>query len=145
MNGHAHLTEDVLLDVRYGIADAEAEAHAGACPECAGRLRELRQAAKAQAATDPSDEFLTAQRRKIYQRIERPARRLWWRAAPALAMAGAMAVGVFLYSSSSHREAPPAASPEVSDSQLFSDVYSMERTLPSAAAPIHALFEEQGQ
>ncbi|MDD1749814.1 MAG: hypothetical protein LUO89_08055 [Methanothrix sp.] len=143
MNGHGHLSEDVLLDALYGIAGVEAEAHAGACPECAGRLSELRQRAKAAAASEISDEFLAAQRRKIYQRIERPARGLWWWA-PVVAVAGALVVGVFVYRP--HRDVKPVASAEVSDAQLFNDVYSLERTPePSAAAPVHALFEEQAQ
>lgn len=160
MNGHGHLTEDVLLDAIYGIAGDAPQAHAEACPECAARLREMRQRASAavaglNAASAISDDFLAAQRRKIYQRIDRPSRRLWWWA-PALAMASALVVGIFVYQPHRVYElpgvypshgAPKAASrSEISDAQLFSDVYSMERTPePSATAPVHALFEEQAQ
>jgi hypothetical protein len=148
MNGHGHLTEDVLLDAIYGIAGDGTQEHADACPECAGRLREMRQRASAgvaglNAASAFSDEFLAAQRRKIYQRIDRPSSKLWWWA-PGLAMASALVVGVLVYQP--HRAPKAASHSEISDAQLFSDVYSMERTPePSATAPVHALFEEQAQ
>jgi hypothetical protein len=143
MNEHGHLTEDVLLDAIYGIAEAEAEAHARACPECAGRVSEWRERASVAGTSEISGEFLAAQRRKVYARIEQPSRRLWWWA-PALAMVGALVVGIFVYQP--NHETKPAASSEVSDAQLFNDVYSLERTLePSATAPVHALFEEQAQ
>jgi hypothetical protein len=154
MNEHGHLTEDVLLDAIYGIASDGPQAHADACPECAGRLRELRRRASAgvdrlNAAGAISDEFLAAQRRKIYQRIDRPSRKLWWWA-PGLAMASALVVGVLVYQPhrvyQPQRSPTPASHSEISDAQLFSDVYSMERTPePSATAPVHALFEEQAQ
>ena len=148
MNGHGHLTEDVLLDAIYGIAGDGPRAHADACPECAGRLREMRQRARAgvdglNAASAISDEFLAAQRRKIYQRIDRPSSKLWWWA-PGLAMASALVVGVLVYQP--HRAPKPASHSEISDTQLFSDVYSIERTPePGATAPVHALFEELAQ
>jgi hypothetical protein len=148
MNEQGHLTEDVLLDAMYGIAGDGHQAHAGACPECAGRLIEMRQ--RASVGMDAlntsgaiSDEFLSAQRRKIYQRIDQPSRRLWWWA-PGLAMASALVVGILVYQP--HRAPTPASHSEISDAQLFSEVYSMERTPePSATAPVHALFEEQAQ
>ena len=58
---------------------------------------------------------------------------------PALAAACLLAIGVLVY-----RPAPRlACTPDPSDAQLFSDVYSMEQsTEPLAAAPIHALFED---
>ena len=142
MNEQRHLTEDVLLDAMYGIADADAEAHLGACAECAGRVSEWRGRANAAASSEISIEFLAAQRRKIYQRIEQPWRaHLWW--APALAVAAALMVGIFVYQP--HPQSSPVAGSEVSDAQLFSDVYSMELTQPNATAPVHALFEEQTQ
>jgi hypothetical protein len=143
MNEHGHLSEDVLLNAIYGIADRDAEAHLRACPECTGRIEEWRQRGAAARSDEASDEFFAGQRRRIYQRIEQPSRRLWWWA-PALAATGALAVGIFLYQP--HHETAPQAGPEVSDTQLFNDIYSMERTMePSATAPVHALFEDQAQ
>jgi len=86
-------------------------------------------------------EFLAAQRRKIYERIERPSRKRWlW--APGLAAACALAVGVFVYRPAPKE--PPDRRADISDTQLFGDIYSMEQSLePAAAAPVRALFEER--
>jgi len=149
MSGHEHLSEDILLDAVYGIADADAEAHVSACPRCAGRLSEWRRKRAAADAGEISSEFLAAQRREIYQRLSdgpshgklrsSRARRLW---APAAVAACALALGIFVY----HPEpdAKPAAQAEAGDAQLFGDVFSMEQSLePSAAAPVRALFQER--
>jgi hypothetical protein len=147
MSAHEHLSlehinDDVLLDALYGLADNEP--HLRECAICAQRFSELQRkreslAGAADVSTDVSSDFLAAQRRKIYERLERPEpKRLRW--APALAMACLVAVGVLVY----HPTPPPAPQQhgDVSDSQLFSDAYSMDQSLePSAAAPIHALFE----
>lgn len=154
MSRREHLSEDLLLDAFYGIAGADAEAHVNACAACAGRLSEWRRKRAGAQAGEISSEFLAAQRREIYRRLsDSPSQRLWrfarprrlW--APALAAACALALGVFVYHPfvyQSGREARPAATAEVSDAQLFGEVFSMEQSLePSAAAPVHALFQEQ--
>jgi len=142
MSAHEHLSDDALLDGLYGLTDHEP--HLRECAICAERFSEWRRkreslAGAAGPSTEVSSEFLAAQRRKIYERLERPQpRRLRW--APALAMACLVAVGALVY----HPATPPAPQQrgDVSDSQLFSDAYSMDQSLePSAAAPIHALFE----
>jgi anti-sigma factor RsiW len=149
MSGREHLSEDILLDAIYGIADADAEAHVTACPACAGRLSEWRRKRAAAETREVSSEFLAAQRREIYRRLpDGPSegllrssrlRRLW---APALAAACAVALGLFVYHPG--RQAKPAVTAEVSDAQLFGDVFSMEQSLePSATAPVRALFQEQ--
>jgi hypothetical protein len=138
-----HLSSDALLDMLYGLGDNEP--HLRECAICAGRVSELRRrreslAGAAQVTTEVSSDFLAAQRRKIYARLERPEpKRLRW--APALAMACLMAVGMLVY----HPATPPTPQQhgDVSDSQLFSDAYTMDQSPePSAAAPIHALFED---
>lgn len=133
-----HLNDDALLDALYGLSDGEP--HLRECAMCAQRFSEWRLKRQSLAETvDVSGDFLAGQRRKIYERLERPEpKRLRW--APALAMACVVAVGVLVY----HPATPPAPQQraDVSDSQLFSDAYSMDQSLePSAAAPIHALFE----
>ena len=116
MSGHEHLSEDTLLDAVYGIAGNEADAHLRECADC-------------------------AQRRKIYERIERPSRK-YWLLAPGLAAACALAVGIFIYHPAPHPRPVPRA--EISDAQLFGDIYSMEQAVePAAAAPARALFEER--
>jgi anti-sigma factor RsiW len=148
MNGHGHLSEDVLLDAIYGIADAESQAHVQACSECAARLSDWRERACARMeASEISEEFLAAQRRKIYARIETQPlpmwRRLWWWA-PTLAAAAALVAGVFVFET--HRASSPASKPQISDAQLFNDIYSLERSPePSATAPLRGLFEDQVQ
>ena len=146
MNPHA--TRDELVDRLYGIGRGEIEPHLRQCRECAARYRALertldRIANEATSGPEASSEFLAAQRRAVYARLEeRPGRQVPW--APALAAALLLAVGLFLYHPLSHgsRGAPPPAYAEISDEQLFSDVYSMEQSAePLAAAPIHGLFE----
>jgi hypothetical protein len=143
MSGHEHLSEDTLLDALYGIAGNDAETHLRGCADCAQRLHEWQEKRAATAASiEIPGEFLAAQRRKIYERIERPSRKHWlW--APGLAAACALAVGIFVYHPAPQQH-PVNKSPEISDAQLFGDIYSMEQTPePAAAAPARALFEEQ--
>lgn len=142
MSGHEHLSEDALLDAVYGIAGKDAETHLGRCADCAGRLHEWQEKRATAASLEIPDDFLAVQRRKIYERIERPSPKHWlW--APGLAAACALAVGIFVYhpASQQHRSHKPA---EISDTQLFGDIYSIEQTPePAASAPVRALFEGQ--
>ena len=145
MSGHEHLSEDALLDAVYGIAGNSAEAHLRRCADCAQRLHEWHEkraaAVESVEGIEISGEFLAAQRRKIYERIEQPSRKHWlW--APGLAAACALAIGVFVYHPAAKEQ--PQRHAEISDAQLFGEVYSMEQSLePAAAAPARALFEEQ--
>ncbi len=147
MGGREHLSNDVLLDAVYGIAGEDAAEHLRSCAECAGRLSEWQgKRASAAASVEISGEFLAAQRRKIYERIDQPMRKHWlW--APALAAACALAVGIFVYQPAYHStSSQTAVAVDAGDAQLFSDVYSLEQSLePSAAAPARALFEEQAR
>ena len=143
MSGHEHLSEDALLDAVYGIAGNDADAHLRGCTDCARRLHEWQEKrASTVASSEIPDEFLAAQRRKIYERIERPSRKHWmW--APGLAAACALAVGIFVYHPAPQQH-PVNKPAEISDAQLFGDIYSMEQVVePAAAAPARALFEEQ--
>ena len=143
MSGHEHLSEDTLLDAVYGIAGNEADAHLRSCADCGQRLQEWQEKRAATAASmEIPGEFLAAQRRKIYERIESPSRKRWlW--APGLAAACALAVGIFVYHPAPQQQ-PGKKPAEISDAQLFGDIYSMEQTPePAAAAPVRALFEEQ--
>jgi anti-sigma factor RsiW len=129
-----HLTTDELIDYVYGL---NRSAHLGECDECASRWQAMRTARHAAIAPDePSSEFWAKQRREIYQRIDQPRRRLRW--LPAAAAAGALAIVGLIWKP----PAPPAVHPDPGDTQLFSEVYSMEQSIePQAAAPIHELFE----
>ncbi|HEX5431673.1 MAG TPA: hypothetical protein VFW83_06890 [Bryobacteraceae bacterium] len=152
-----HLTADEFIERLYGAGNPEGESHLRECPRCAGRLAALeRRRAEAAGLPPISNEFLASQRRVIYERVERPSHgRVSW--APAVVAAFLMAVGVYFYypDQPAPDSTAPAAAPaainvaprpalSAGDAQLFSDVYSMEETAePSAAAPIHALFELQ--
>ncbi len=131
-----HLSIDELVDRLYGIG---ASGHLDACADCRQRFDRLRaRRAGASELAPASHEFLAAQRRNIYARMgERPRTRMGW--VPALAAALCLVTaGVF-----AHRPAPPVAVPEIDNTKLFSDVYSMEQSMePLAAKPIHAIFEQ---
>lgn len=133
-----HLTTDELIDQVYGL---EEHAHLKECAGCAARGRAIEALRRELAQPQPvSDEFLAAQRRAIYARIEQPAtHRLRW--LPALAAAAVLAAVAFV-----HLNTPPVTHPDPADEQLFSEVYSMEQSSePQAAAPIHELFDDSGQ
>jgi hypothetical protein len=156
-----HLTNDELLHRLYGLGEAEGETnlHLRECSECADRWRtfERRRAetvAGPDLSSDASSEFLAAQRRAIYARLDERSSGMHVRLAPAVAAGFLLAAGVYLAipgrhavpqaaSAAHYRQAPIAhvVHAEMSDEQLFSDVYSMEQSVePRAAVPIHALF-----
>jgi len=133
-----HLNDDQLIELLY---TASASSHLENCPECALRFSHFR-AKRVELTSTPSisNDFLAAQRRKIYSRLGEPApSRLRW-APAALAAACLLIAGMFVF----HPIAPaPFVHTDVADAQLFSEVYSMEEsTEPIAAVPIHALFED---
>jgi hypothetical protein len=158
-----HLTNDELLNRLYGLGEAEGETnlHLQECTECADRWRAFeRRRAETAAWPEVSNEFLVSQRRGIYARLEeRPGMHVRW--APAVAAGFLLAAGVYLSLPGTipRRHAPQAATSvhnrpapvahvvhtEMSDEQLFSDVYSMEQSAePRAAVPMHALFTAEG-
>jgi hypothetical protein len=105
-------------------------------------------------SAEVSNEVLLAQRRKVYARLDEPARLHGPWAPAALAVGFLLAVGVLFYHPGSHAASAPkmarqvavhpvaAARSDATDDQLFSDIYSLEESVePRAAAPIHGLFE----
>jgi hypothetical protein len=161
MSAHEHLSDNVLIDALYGLADAGTGANAGinaginmdidarvrACPVCSARWNELQEQRAAIAVpVEVSSEVLAAQRRNIYRNIEHPSP--WQHASrwagPTLAAAAcALAIGIFVHGPQSPEHSAPAEVPAVmSDTQLYSDVYAMEQSFePSTAASIRVLFE----
>jgi hypothetical protein len=91
-------------------------------------------------ASEPqvSPEFLAAQRRSIYQKMEQTHQGggvLRW--ALSLAMLLVLVAGGITF------ERRPKPAPAISDEQLFSDLSAMEqRTEPKAIQPMHSLFQE---
>jgi hypothetical protein len=98
----------------------------------------LRHQAKNLPEPDVSAEFLAAQRRSIYRRIDQPRRSVHvMRWALSLAMLLVLFAGGLTF----ERRHKPA--PAISDDQLFSDLSAMEQTNePRAIQPIHGLFQE---
>jgi hypothetical protein len=149
MNRHlsdAHLSDDQLIDRVYGLGDAAHE-----CAQCDRRLRAMEQRRVEIAAVTPvSGDFLAAQRRGIYSRLgQRPKVQLSW--APATVGALCLAIAGLVVLRTPERVPVPAGvvsqavshTDAAADAQLFSDVYAMEQSSePLAAAPIHALIEE---
>jgi hypothetical protein len=142
-----HLSDDELIDRLYGLGDRVHE-----CAQCDARLRAMEQRRiEIASATPVSGDFLAAQRRGIYSRLgQSPKSQLSWAPATVAALCLAVAGLVVLHTSprvpapsgvSSHAVSHPDAA--AADAQLFSDVYAMEQSSePRAAAPIHALIEE---
>lgn len=130
-----HLTTDELIE---GLYEAGELGHLNECDECSAKFRELGD--RRALAVEPvpmSYEFLAAQRRNVYARMgERPPARANW--LPALAAAVCLlVVGLVV------NHPAQAPKPEVADTQLFSDVYSIEQNMePIAAQPIDALFDQ---
>ena len=140
---NTHLTDDELIDRLYGVA---APAHE--CAECDARLRamELRRAEVAVSA-QASGDFLAAQRRSVYSRLGQGSTSHWsWAPATVAALCLAVAGIVVLHTPGRVPAPAPGAVSHIdaaADAQLFSDVYAMEQSSePRAAAPIHALIEE---
>jgi hypothetical protein len=98
----------------------------------------LHRQAQNQSEPEVSAEFLAAQRRGIYRRLDEPRSN---RALMRWALSAAMLLLIFAggLTLERRRQAPPA----ISDEQLFSDLSAMEQTSePKAIQPIHGLFQE---
>ena len=90
-----HVTDETLLDVLEGTADAESRRHAEACAACAERVQEARGGLALARATDvpePSPLYWEAFRRNVGRRIESDsARRSWhWAWLPFAAAAAVL-------------------------------------------------------
>jgi hypothetical protein len=102
----------------------------------------LRRLTKTLPEPEVSSEFLAAQRRSIYRRIDEP-RRNW----SSMRWALSLAMLLFLVAGGLTLErrikTSPGNSATTSDEQLFSDLSAMEQSNePKAIQPMHALFQE---
>jgi hypothetical protein len=143
-----HLTNDELIERLYGLSGADV--HLESCPECTARWSALQERhTTVIAPVAVADAMLAEQRRRIWSRVEHPqAQVTWLKWAPAAAVACLLVLGVFLYRPY-FAEAPPGSivkdAAPISDTQLFADLYAIERAdVPPAAEPIRALFESEG-
>jgi anti-sigma factor RsiW len=132
-----HWTETDFQHWLYGLRDQDR--HLEECPVCRRELERLqRERARMTAEPDEvSHEFLAAQRREIYQKIEAPRHNPFaFRWVFSAAMVLLMIAGITFQQL--HKTAPA-----ISDEQLFSDLSSIEQSAePKAIQPIHNLFEE---
>ena len=152
MNRPQHLSDDELIGMLYGLGSiGDAGSHLAGCSECGERWDAMHRAlgmARAQAAApEISASRLAAQRLQILERLEHPSSgMLAWRWVPVATAASLLAAAMFFHQRpNAPPETPPAAvAPHAeADSELFTDVYSMEQDVePRAAAPIRALFQE---
>ena len=131
-----HWTELDFQHWLYGLKDEDS--HLAQCAECRGELERLKeQRRRVVAEPEVSQDFLAAQRRSIYGRLDAPIHH--WPALRWVLSAGMllmMAVGVTMQL----RHKP---SQTISDELLFSDLSAIEQSAePKAIQPIHGLFEE---
>ena len=132
-----HWTEVDFENWLYGLK--EPDAHVAECGECRAEMERLERT-RGRRVREPevSAEFLAAQRRSIYNRLEDGSGRNWhvWRWVLSTAMLLAIVAGLTL--PRWHKTAP-----QISDEQLFSDLAAMEQTAePKAIEPMHQLFEQ---
>ena len=155
-----HWTNDQMLDKLYGILDAEAasETHLRDCGDCSARWERLTMQRSSVLSTptvsgDVPEEFLAAQRRKIYTRMdEKPP--VWWQslfsqngfaasAAAVLVIVGGLAFYRSGQTPLSHTN-PVTQQQDISDSQFFAEMASIEQSsMPQAVSPIKALFVQE--
>jgi hypothetical protein len=132
-----HWTEIDFQNWLYGIKDEDQ--HLVACADCSAEKERLR-VERRQLTAEPevSADFLAAQRRTIYSRLEESPARNWaaWQWVLSTAMLLAIVVGLTI--PRWHKTAPA-----ISDDQLFRDLSAMEQSAePKAIAPMHDLFEQ---
>jgi hypothetical protein len=85
-----------------------------------------------------SSEFLAAQRRAIYRRLDEP-RSNW----PSPRWVLSLAVLLLMVAGGLTIQRRHNAAPALSDEQLFSDLSALEqRSEPTAIQPMHGLFQE---
>ena len=145
-----HWTENDFREWLYGLK--EEDSHLQACSDCRAESERLRVARRRiVAAPDVSEEFLAAQRRNIYSRLNtrlntrinhasRNFAPLRW--ALSAVMLLVLVVGFTL----PHFKQSPVTFTNLTltnDEQLYSDLAAMEQTSePKAIQPLHKLFEK---
>jgi hypothetical protein len=134
-----HWSEENFLDRLYGVGPEDS--HLEECEQCRRRWLELlTRRGEVLAPAAVPEEFLAAQRREVYRRLETETGHGWGsRFAPALAAVSVVVLGLLL----SRPTPKPQPTLAVSDSQFFSEIYSMVNSSePEVVAPIHGLFED---
>lgn len=140
-----HRTEQELLEALYCNDSAAVDSHLGECEECGQNWRALqeRRTELLSVEEDVPADFLAAQRRAIYQRMDKRSYTFSWpKWVPALAVALMLILGVFYFQPASSQFASNKWKSE-SDAQFFAEVTIAEQLAePAAVAPLRGLFEE---
>ena len=134
-----HWTKEDFNHWLYGLKDDDG--HFAECAQCRSESERLL-AIRKQITVEPevAPEFLAAQRRAIYERLQQPRRR---HAPMRWVMSLATVVLVVGLSIAFLRPRAPQPIYTHADEQLFSDLTSIEQTSePRAIQPMHNLFEE---
>ena len=132
-----HWTEIDFQNWLYGLKDEDE--HTARCADCQAELARLQ--SERRRVTEPpevSSDFLSRQRRSIYNRLEDGPARNWaaWRWVLSTAMLLAIVFGLTI---PRWRHAAPA----ISDDQLFRELSRLEQNAePEAIQPMHDLFEQ---
>jgi hypothetical protein len=143
--GAPHWTDGQLINALYGVGPEGG--HLEECPKCRGRLAALRMNRKAlELETGESRvdfDFLAAQRRRIYQKLEQPIRwwshQVWKKWAPAVFTVVVLAGGIAVYQEKQHFQKPGS---ELSDVQLAQEASRMSQEYEAqSTAPLQGLFE----
>ena len=135
-----HWTEDDFTSWLYGLKVDDN--HLIECAECRAQSQRIA-AVRRQATADPevSSDFLAAQRRAIYERLDQPHRHN-----AAMRWAVSLATVIVLLGLSVAYLRPNRSPQPIythADEQLFSDLSQIEQTSePRAIQPMHNLFEE---
>lgn len=137
-----HWTDDELLAHIYGIGPSGN--HLQECADCRSRLSAMQSNRQSlETAEQVGNDFLAAQRRAIYRRIER--REHWWNSLAvrrwAAGMTTACVLGGALFMYDQNRQMR-LAQERVNDARLMQEVATMASdTSTSSMAPLEGLFE----
>lgn len=144
-----HLSSEAILAYLYASDDEgdKVSRHLAGCETCRSRVAALPEARKAveqeyRPENEISFDFLTAQRQRIYSRIDQERRFGWlfvarrWATAAALIVAFASGLAIYEHSTTPQQ-------PNISDAQLAGEVSQFAaNSTPQPAEPISALFQE---
>jgi len=141
-----HWTDDELLAFHYGVGPSGG--HLDNCSECQTRLAAMRHnheriESAAGVANAVSQDFLAAQRRSIYRRLEQPVP--WWNALTVRRWAACLATACILGGSVAvyeHNRQMQLVRERIADDKLALEVTMMaDDTGSPAVAPLQGLFE----
>lgn len=142
-----HWTDEQLVAHLYGVGPDTV--HLDQCLVCQARLNSMRAVRRTAEAPEHLDsladcEFLSRQRRAIYEKLVQPAR--WWQAISWRSWASLAATVIILGGGAAvyqeKRLPPTKAGTQLSDAQLAQEVSKMsQESEAQLTAPLQGLFE----